>query len=496
LRADDVTAGEDNTITIGTTIAACAKDEDVKAYHLIAPFGPPEKYPELPPEAVRSIAPDNKVYFLIRELLCKLGLDSGNFGTSAWNPLGEVVRPGQTVLLKPNLVTHKHIGGSAALYSTVTHGSVIRPIIDYVYKALRGRGRIVIADNPIESADFAALMRFTGIQEMAQELSARGYHGLEVIDLRPRVLCEAANGAPYYREQAGDPLGYATIDLGHDSMFGEYDGEPNLHYYTLADKTVDHIDPQYNGKSLTDEYHNGQRHRYVISKTVLSADVVISVAKLKSHCKAGVSLALKNMIGVAYEKNCMPHHRPGLPPLGDSFPICPPSGYVRAKKGYQKLKRYLYVHHIPGVQRLRDWLQRKNILIGQYVEHGNWRGNDTIWRTILDLNRIVLYADKDGTMQPSPQRAMMAIIDGIVSHQGEGPMAGDPVPTSVLFGGFNPVVADALAVKAMGLDYRVFKSVARASTMEKWKLIADGTDLSLPNVDASGVVFRLSKGWR
>ena len=476
--------------------AAWALDTNVTDYFLDSPFDPPEKYPECQPITIQKISSENRVYPMVRELFRSLGLDADNFGTSRWNPLAEIIKPGQTVAIKPNLVTHRHILDPTALYSTISHGSVIRPVIDYLYKALGGAGRIVIADNPVEGADFKALMKFTGIQAMVDELTARGYRGLEVIDLRPRVLKEAANGEFFYEKQPGDPLGYATIDLGHDSMFGEFDDNPDIHYYTLADSTIDHIDPKFVGASLTDRYHNSKQHTYIVSKTVLNADLVIDMAKMKSHCKSGVSMALKNMIGIVYEKHCMPHHRPGSPPVGDNFPTMPPSHYIAARKSYTNLKKYLYIHHIPGVKRFRNWLQKKEILVGKHIEHGNWKGNDTIWRTILDLNRIVLYADQDGTMQDTIQRPVFSLIDGILSQQGEGPMSGYAVPTSIILGGFNTAVTDALAVKAMGLDYSLFKTIARAGSMTKWRVAPEDIDLSLPDIEVPKLSFELSRGWK
>ena len=70
------------------------------------------------------------------------------------------------------------------------------------------------------------------------------------------------------------------------------------------------------------------------------------------------------MIGIVYEKDCMPHHRPGPPPEGDSFPVYPASHFIYARKTYLNLKKYLRIHHLPGVKLLRDWLQKNKILVG------------------------------------------------------------------------------------------------------------------------------------
>ena len=61
-----------------------------------------------------------------------MGLDAANFGTRSWNPLGELIRPGETVLLKPNLVRQSHQFNDDWEH-IITHGSVIRAVADYVF---------------------------------------------------------------------------------------------------------------------------------------------------------------------------------------------------------------------------------------------------------------------------------------------------------------------------------------------------------------------------
>lgn len=483
-----------NTNTSLSNIASFVRDSRLSHYCLEVPFDPPEVYPELSFSGKTNES--NLVYKMVRDLLQRLRLDNENIGTPNWNPFKNFIKPGNNVVIKPNLVTNKHFLGTDALYSTVIHGSILRPIIDYVYLALQGTGSITIADNPIEGADFESLMAFTGIKDMSENLAERGYKNLRVIDLRPRIRKEDKKGSFYYENQQGDPLGYVDIDLGSDSLFAEFDQDQDVHYYTLADQTIDHLDPKCVKNSLTDKYHNSSTHKYIVSKTILNADVIINVAKLKSHCKSGISLSLKNMIGMVYQKECMPHHRPGVPPKGDSFPHYPASHYVASRKLYRTLRKRCRIHRLPGFRAFRNLLQKKEILVGQHTEHGNWKGNDTIWRTILDLNRIAIYADKQGKMQDTPQRNIAAFIDGIISQQGEGPMCGKSIPTSVMFAGFNPVLVDALAIKTMGLDYQLFKTVSKAHEINKWKLV-DETEMEMtfPDIEMPNLKFELPRGW-
>lgn len=473
--------------------ATFVHDADTGGYCLKAPFDPPSRHPEL--DFVRETDPGNRVYGMVRSLLMKLGFDADNAGMSSWNPLGEIISPGDKVLIKPNLLTHRHYLGEDAVYSSIAHGSVLRPLVDYARLALEGRGSIIIADNPVEDTDFEKVMEITGIQAMVEELCRRGYEGLELIDLRPRVVREGKDGKFHYHDQPGDPRGYVSVDLGRESLLAGFDHDPDVHFYTLADPSVDHLDPHFEGRSRTDEYHNPGGHKYVIARTVLDSDVIISAAKLKTHCKAGMTLTLKNMVGIVYLKECLPHHRPGMPPKGDAFPFYPAPHYVASRKIYKDLRERVRIHRLPGFMALRNWLQKHKILVGEHLEHGNWKGNDTIWRMILDLNRIAFYADKEGNMMDRPQRKFLGLIDGIIAQQGDGPRSGDPVVSSILIGGTNPIAADNLAIKAAGMDPAAIRTLSRAAEIERWKIPGEG-DVSFDDHGLPELRFEPPKGWK
>lgn len=457
------------------------------------PFDPPIRYPELP--FITKIDEENRIYPMVRELLQKLDMDKEHAGTPHWSPFKDIIKPGDKVLIKPNLVTHYHYLGRKAILSTIVHGSIIRPIVDYVYKALDGEGNIVISDIPVETADFNKIMSVTKIQNMVDALNENGYQNLRVMDFRPKIAYEGINGEKQRIESPGDSLGYALVDLGKNSCFAELNSNSHIHYYTLADRTVDHLDPKENKKSVTDDYHNSKTHKYIISKTVLDSDIIINVAKLKTHCKAGVSVALKNMIGIVSTKDCMPHHRPGPPSDGDAFPDYPAPYYTTSRKIYRNLRWMLHIHRFPGVKSVINILRKSKILVGQHIEHGNWKGNDTIWRTILDINRIALYADKNGVMQDEPQRKLFCLIDGIIGQHGDAPISGEPIKTGIILGGYNPVVLDAFAVKVMGIDYKPIKTISKAPNINKWPLLTEDVDLSFSDIETPNLEFKLPKGW-
>ena len=91
-----------------------------------------------------------------------------------------------------------------------------------------------------------------------------------------------------------------------------------------------------------------------------------------------------------------------------------------------------------------------------------WHGNDTIWRTILDVNYAILFADKKGIVQDSEQRKLINIGDMIVCGDHEGPL----MPSHKKIGGLlfsdQAVIFDLFVIKMMGFDYTSFPVAVHA----------------------------------
>ena len=85
---------------------------------------------------------------------------------------------------------------------------------------------------------------------------------------------------------------------------------------------------------------------------------------------------------------------------------------------------------------------------------GSWYGNDTIWRTTVDLNKILLYADKKGVIQQKRQRKLFIVADMIVSGQKEGPLEPTPIYPGIIAMGWDPLLFDRVVCSIMGFDYK------------------------------------------
>ena len=82
----------------------------------------------------------------------------------------------------------------------------------------------------------------------------------------------------------------------------------------------------------------------------------------------------------------------------------------------------------------------------------SWHGNDTIWRTCLDLQRILRYGKLDGSLALTPQRTAISITDAMIGGEGEGPLANTPVPSGFVTGALNTAAAQWVHARLMGFD--------------------------------------------
>jgi uncharacterized protein (DUF362 family) len=90
---------------------------------------------------------------------------------------------------------------------------------------------------------------------------------------------------------------------------------------------------------------------------------------------------------------------------------------------------------------------------------------------VLDLNRALLYANLDGTWRDSfHPKAYLAIVDGIVGGQGNGPLCPDPVQSHVLVSGTNPAEVDAVVAKLMGFIPSKIPVIKNAFAPHRWPI--------------------------
>jgi hypothetical protein len=103
---------------------------------------------------------------------------------------------------------------------------------------------------------------------------------------------------------------------------------------------------------------------------------------------------------------------------------------------------------------------------------GAWSDNDTVWRTCLDLNRILHYGRPDGTLAETPQRRVLHLADAMVAGQGDGPLAAEPLALGLLLGGGNPTAMDWVGARLLGYDLRRVALTRGAFGHFRWPITA------------------------
>jgi uncharacterized protein (DUF362 family) len=436
--------------------------KNVTGYPESAPFNPPSIFPELTNILIETDE-KNEVYEMVRDSFKFLGYDEKNFGTSGWNPLGWLIKENESVFIKPNMIAHKHSLNEDWNY-VITNGSVIRPVIDYVYKALNGTGKIMIGDSPQTDSIIELIWERMGLFEIKEFYKKNLNFDIELIDLRNEYWLNKDGIIIDKKKLNGDPNGKIEIDLKNNSYFTELDGQDKKYYGAYYDFKE------------TNEHHKDGKHEYCVSKSPVIADVFINIPKLKSHKKCGLTVNLKSLVGINADKNWLPHYIFGSPEKGgDQFPE------KRAKSELENL----VVIKIKNI--LLKNIKIANIIISKIkkfgyvifgstekeIRSGNWYGNDTVWRMSLDLNRILMYSNKQGILNDTGKlKKYFSVVDGIISMEGNGPVAGTPLNTGFVISGDNPVSVDAVCAKLMGFDSDKIKIIKRAFDKHKYSLIS------------------------
>ena len=381
-------------------------------------------------------------------------------------PFGGVIERGARVLVKPNWVLHAN-HGPWGVEPLVTHPAVIRAVVDALLSG--NPARVMVGDAPVQGCDFEALTRIGDISNWADELQTADPRFAGIRDFR-RTRSIVHEG---YRETSrdhGDLDDFVLFDLGGESLLEPItvDGAFRVTMY----------DPE-----MMRRTHAPGRHQFLVAREILEADVVLNLPKLKTHKKAGITCALKNLIGINGNKEFLPHHRVGGAEAGgDCYP------------GRSPIKRTLeYVYDLQNSTDAR--MAQRALSVATRALHraahmsgdrlgveGSWSGNDTIWRTCLDLNRILLYGRPDGTVADTPQRRVLNIVDAIMAGQGDGPLSPEPLPLGLLLAGTSSAAMDWVGAMLLGYAPERIPITAHAFDRFRWPL----TDFSPGDVRVVG----------
>jgi uncharacterized protein (DUF362 family) len=411
----------------------------------------------------------------------------------------------RSILVKPNWVRHE-TSPVFPIAALVTSAELIEAVVRACLARYPRSERITVGDVPLQDCDWDALRRQARLGALEVRLaSAAGGAAIAFRDLRrERFRLDGGFLRGVGNPQGGDPLGYREVRVGQESLLDPITGPgPRL---AVSD---------YDSRLIAESHRPGE-HRYLVAGSALDADLIVNLPKMKTHQKAGMTGALKNLVGITGQKGSLVHYRVGTPRRGgdefapDASRLIRLQSFMRGRLQKRSPVLFAVARGVWKVLRrvagIRTEGTAENLDAPFYMAGGAWYGNDTIWRMIYDLNRIVRYADRDGVIRDRPQRAYAAILDGMVAGEGNGPLQPLPVETGIVAMGDDPFALDTVASRLMGFDRLRIPQLAHAAefgdplwgTFDTNRMTVDWDGRTVTGLDAVPVLhrFRPPPGWK
>lgn len=309
---------------------------------------------------------------------------------------------GKSILLKPNWVRHELKESDYVCLRT--NDNLLLCILEEVLKSKPSK--VLVADAPVQGCKWDKMITAEFVNEVTR-LSKQYNVPIKIKDFRRTVSDFANNSVSRELHPSSD---YIIFDVGEDSYLEPITDSEKRFRVTL-----------YNPDKMAEVHHTGM-HKYCIARDFFDYDVVITIPKLKTHRMAGMTNSLKLLVGINGDKDYLPHHRIGsIKEGGDNY------------KDKSFLRSISNAFTDAGNRRLGTFVGRKLLRVGSFfwkiskpdkatMINAGWYGNDTIWRTVMDINKIALYGDEKGVIHKHQKRNIITIMDGIVGGQGDGPL--------------------------------------------------------------------------
>jgi len=354
------------------------------------------------------------------------------------------------VLIKPNWVRDNR--KETDKICLCTHEHFILAALNVILKlSLKS---ILIADAPIQGCKWEKLLSdefLNGVEELSNK------HKTPILIKDFRRVKYTTSGTRITNAQ--DENNYIIFDVGNKSYLEEITTSDNRFRVT-----------RYNPDRLAESHHKGM-HKYCIAKDVFECDTIITMPKIKTHQKAGLTNSLKILVGINGEKDYLPHHRIGAAGHGGD-----------CYKGYSVL-RSLAEHILDSANRrignkldipllhLSSLLWKMSGASPAQNSEAGWYGNDTVLRMVLDLNLISIYGKSDGAIPDVPQRKLFTLCDGIIGGQGNGPLNPEPLALGIVGFSNDAYAMDEVAGILMGMEIEKVPLLKIAMQINKEKSI-------------------------
>jgi len=318
----------------------------------------------------------------------------------------------KNVLLKPNLVNHNK--NEFDKICLCTHENFILVTLEIILE-LNPRS-VLIGDAPIQGCKWDLLLSdyfYKKVESLSNKFNIR----VSIKDFRRVTFDTKLNILENERNSLDE---YIIFDIGKKSYLEDITSDKKQFRVTCYDP------------DRLSESHNFGTHKYCIRKDVFECDTVITLPKIKTHQKSGLTNSLKILVGINGDKDYLPHHRIGaLGHGGDCYkgyhPLRRLSELILDEANRNRGKRIykFYSYLSAALWKLSFPKPEQNLAAG-------WYGNDTVWRMVMDLNLIAIFGKKDGTIADEPQRTLYTLCDGIIGGEGNGPLSPDPLPLGII----------------------------------------------------------------
>lgn len=385
---------------------------------------------------------------------------------------------GKKILLKPNWVAHNRKEDDKICLRT--NDNFLLALIEIILDCKPEK--ITIGDAPIQGCNWDKMLSRDFFKKI-EELSISHSIPIMIRDFRRVTFNPYKNNPIKERNPISE---YTIFDLGKESCLEPISSRGNKFRVT-----------DYDPDRLT-ESHTIGKHKYCITKELFAADIVISVPKIKTHQKTGITGALKNLVGLNGDKDFLPHHRVGgIGFGGDCYP---------GKNILRRISEYFLdcANRKQGKNIYDFWIYLSKIMwkvsFPENVHHlsAGWYGNDTAWRMVIDLNNIAIYGKKDGTISKTPQREVFSLCDGIIGGQGDGPLNPLPLPLGVICFSNDSSMTDICMATLMGFDIQripLLKASGQNLIQGNILLTLNGQPTTLKNIADLSIQTLPPPGW-
>lgn len=410
----------------------------------------------------------------------------------------ECIKPNDTVVLKPNFVAEMNFNVSRDKQRMenpndcfITNLAVIKAILKELNKIKDLK--VIIAESPMQFCRMEEILT----EEFWKEIRTVYQGEVEFADLR-RTIMDLNKTPVEVQTNLRGMEHYVDFDLGQDSM------HQKKAEYVKRFRVTD-----YPPKEMR-RFHTKEKHVYRIARELIEAQWIINVPKLKTHMKAGITGAMKNFVGVVGNKECLPHHIKGSPLTGGdchrdisivkflSENLLDGANALIGTHKYLYYPLWLLAHSLVSI---RAKVTKEKDLAGA------WYGNDTIWRTVHDLNMCLYYGKSDGSLGDSPQREIITVTDAIVSGEKEGPMNPWPKYLNAVVIGNSTFCVDMVNAALMRFDGKFLLHYEEVKKQKKYpvfdkksplKIYGDkGKNLTLKEIrQTESLYHEAAEGWQ